>query len=126
MSKITIICVTVVILLFILLLVNIIFKLKLLPTKERNALIRSWLLEACLDAEKNLGSKRGQEKLNYVYDLFIVQFPLIRKFITQKQFNALVDNALNLLQLYLTNNELTENLKKGVNTKKQEEELKNV
>lgn len=92
----------------------VIFKLKLLPAKERNALIRSWLLEACLDAEKNLGSKRGQEKLNYVYDLFSVQFPLLRKCITRKQFNALVDKTLNLLRLYLNNDELTENLKKGI------------
>lgn len=55
---------------------------------------KKWLLFACLEAEKEFGSKTGAIKLRYVYELFISTFPLLSKFITFETFSEMVDDAL--------------------------------
>ncbi len=55
---------------------------------------KKWLLFACLEAEKEFGSKTGAIKLRYVYELFIATFPLLAKFISFEEFSKMVDDAL--------------------------------
>ena len=55
---------------------------------------KKWLLLACLEAEKEFGSKTGVIKLRYVYDLFLSAFPILSKFMTFDEFSKMVDDAL--------------------------------
>ena len=66
--------------------------IKLLMNDKAKA--KEWLLWACLEAEKQFGSKTGSIKLRYVYDAFLTAFPLLSKFISFEQFGAMVDEAL--------------------------------
>ena len=43
---------------------------------------KKWLLLACLEAEKEFGSKTGVIKLRYVYDMFLATFPVLSKFMS--------------------------------------------
>lgn len=55
---------------------------------------KKWLLLACIEAEKEFGSKTGAIKLRYVYDMFLATFPVLSKFITFDEFSNMVDDAL--------------------------------
>ena len=52
------------------------------------------MLFAVAEAEKELGSKTGQLKLRYVYDMFVSKFPYLVKFISFEYFSTLVDDVL--------------------------------
>lgn len=67
-------------------------------------IIQEWLLLAVIKAEKELGSGTGQIKLRYVYDLFIDKFKFSSMFITFSQFSLLVDSALIVMKVILTDN----------------------
>lgn len=67
------------------------FELLIVKDKER---ARKWLLIAVLEAEKEFGSKTGTVKLRYVYDAFIVAFPVLSKFISFEAFSQMVDEVL--------------------------------
>ena len=56
--------------------------------------VREWLLFAVTQAEKELGGGTGQIKLRYVYDMFVVKFPALVKFISFETFSFMVDEAL--------------------------------
>ena len=56
--------------------------------------VREWLLFAVTQAEKELGGGTGQIKLRYVYDMFVVKFPSLVKFISFETFSFMVDEAL--------------------------------
>ena len=64
------------------------------PTAEQLKKVREWLVYACLQAEKELGSGTGQMKLRMVYDMFLTKFSWLSKLITFEHFSALVDEAL--------------------------------
>lgn len=66
--------------------------------------IKQWLIYACLEAENLLGSKTGQVKLRYVYDLFIEKFKFISYFVSFKMFSEWVDNALVDMKEMIKNN----------------------
>ena len=64
------------------------------PTEEQKEIVKKWLLVAVTEAEKIYGSKTGQIKLSYVYDLFIQRLPDIASIFTFDMFSSLVDEVL--------------------------------
>ena len=56
--------------------------------------VKEWLLYAVVEAEEELGSKTGQLKLRYVYDLFVCRFKAASLIISFDTFSRLVDEAL--------------------------------
>lgn len=66
--------------------------------------VKAWLLYACGEAEKDLGSGTGVLKLRRVYDFFILRFPFLSKFVTFDYFAKLVDVALDELKALLSKN----------------------
>ena len=67
--------------------------------------VREWLLFAVTQAEKELGGGTGQIKLRYVYDMFVVKFPSLVKFISFETFSFMVDQALIKMRHLLQTNE---------------------
>lgn len=70
--------------------------------------VREWLLLACIQAEKALGSGTGQVKLRYVYDLFLSKFKYLSLVISFSQFSMLVDEALDTMRDMISNNKQVE------------------
>ena len=81
-----------------------IYKFAKLGWVRQLEIIQEWLLLAVIKAEKELGSGTGQIKLRYVYDLFIEKFKFSSMFITFSQFSLLVDSALIVMKVILTDN----------------------
>lgn len=65
---------------------------------------KKWLLLACLEAEKEFGSKTGVIKLRYVYDMFLATFPVLSKFVSFEQFSNMVDAALEEMKHLINTN----------------------
>ena len=65
---------------------------------------KKWLLLACLEAEKEFGSKTGVIKLRYVYNMFLATFPVLSKFMSFKQFSNMVDTALEEMKHLINTN----------------------
>lgn len=65
---------------------------------------KQWLVYACTEAEKALGSGTGQLKLKYAYDLAIKTFPIIAKFIPFNFFSKMVDKALVIMKNMIEQN----------------------
>ncbi len=66
--------------------------------------IKEWLIWACLEAEKVLGSKLGVAKLRFTYDMFLQRFPFMSKIISFELFSTLVDEALVTVRNMLESN----------------------
>lgn len=81
-----------------------IYKYIKLPTSEQIEKVQQWLLYAVIQAEKALGGGTGQVKLRYVYDMFVVRFPLVAPVLTFERFSQMVDVALNKMHELLANN----------------------
>ena len=75
--------------------------------------IRSWLLWAVTQAEKEFGSGTGKLKLAFVYDMFIAKFPKLQIVIPFKLFSALVDQALTVMKEMLKNERILALIEKG-------------
>ena len=75
--------------------------------------VREWLLFAVTQAEKELGGGTGQIKLRYVYDMFVVKFPSLVKFISFETFSFMVDEALIKMRHLLQTNEKVEHYVEG-------------
>ena len=67
--------------------------------------IKVWLLQAVIEMEKLYGSNTGQMKFSKLYDLFVVRFPVISKFISRNTLNLLVEQALSEMRHLLETNE---------------------
>ena len=65
---------------------------------------KNWLVWAVAEAEAVLGSKTGQLKLRYVYDLAVVRFPIMSKVLPFAIFSKLVDAALDVMRDMIANN----------------------
>ena len=65
---------------------------------------KNWLVWAVAEAEAVLGSKTGQLKLRYVYDLAVVRFPIMSKVLPFAIFSKLVDAALDVMRDMIENN----------------------
>lgn len=75
-------------------------------TKEKQITnIKEWLVFACIEAEKLLGSKTGKVKLRYVYDLFISKYRFLSILIPFEMFSTLVDEALEQVRNLIETNE---------------------
>ena len=77
--------------------------------------VREWLLFAVTQAEKELGGGTGQIKLRYVYDMFVVKFPSLVKFISFETFSFMVDEALIKMRHFYRQMKKLENTQKGMN-----------
>ena len=67
--------------------------------------VKQWLLYAVTEAERELGAGTGRIKLRYVYDMFVVRFPKLSKWITFDQISEWVDDALKELNHLIENNQ---------------------
>ena len=56
--------------------------------------VKEWLLFACVEAERDFGSGKGQLKLRYVYDMFVEKFGVIKYIVTFEEFSNMVDEVL--------------------------------
>lgn len=65
---------------------------------------KDWLVWAVIEAEQLLGSKTGQMKLRYVYDLAIRHFPVIAKLLPFSVFAILVEKALEVMNSMIQEN----------------------
>lgn len=81
-----------------------------LPNSKQVEAVKQWLIYACMEAEKLLGSKTGLLKLRYVYDLFVTKFPWLAQVITFEYFSLLVDEALETVRKQLESNSAVRNL----------------
>lgn len=78
------------------------------PSGEQVAKVKEWLLVAVLEAEKQFGSGTGKLKLRSVYDLFVARFPWIAKVISFDVFANWVDEALDTVAEWLTEDKIAE------------------
>lgn len=85
-----------------------IIKFVKLPNDAQLAKVQEWLLWAVAEAEKTFGSKTGQLKLRYTYDLFVSRFPQIVPYVTFEAFSELVDKALVKFNNMLASNKKVE------------------
>lgn len=85
-----------------------IIKFVQLPSKDQLEKVQEWLLWAVAEAEKVFGSKTGQLKLRYVYDLFDTRFEQVAKYVSFEQFSELVDKALEKFNNMLASNKRVE------------------
>lgn len=79
-----------------------------LSKEKQLEVVREWLLLACIQAEKALGSGTGQVKLRFVYDLFIDKFKYLSLIISFEQFSMLVDESLETMKDMISNNKQVE------------------
>lgn len=84
-----------------------------LPTDKQIANLKEWLKYAVTQAEKELGSKTGQLKLRYVYDLALSKFSWLGKVLTFEEFAGYVDESLEWLEHQLESNKAVQTLVKG-------------
>ena len=75
--------------------------------------IKEWLIYACTEAEKILGSKTGKIKLRYVYNMFIEKYKFLAAVITFEQFSGLVDLALVEMRVIIETNEAVKAIVEG-------------
>lgn len=81
-----------------------------MPSDKQIQNLKEWLKLAVTQAEKELGSKTGQLKLRYVYDLALERFKWLEELISFEQFSLYVDEALIWLNEQLKSNEAVQNL----------------
>lgn len=80
-----------------------------LGKEKQIKMLKEWLILACIEAEKALGSKTGKIKLRFVYDLFLDKFKFLSMLITFEQFSRLVDDALVIMREAISNNKQIDN-----------------
>lgn len=78
------------------------------PSGEQVAKVKEWLLMAVLEAERQFGSGTGKLKLRSVYDLFVARFPWIAKIVPFETFAQWVDEALDTVEQWLTEDKIAE------------------
>lgn len=75
------------------------------PKDEQIEALKYWLRKLVLEAEEYFGSKTGQLKLAYVYNLAVQQFPWISYVMTYEEFDQkYVKEALKWLEKQLAEN----------------------
>lgn len=77
----------------------ILFIISLITDKKNR--VYSWLLGAVATAEKQIGSGKGQQKLQSVYDRFVQRYPVFSVFISFDTFSRWVDIALDTIRTTL-------------------------
>lgn len=84
-----------------------------LPRVEQIVAVKEWLLYACIQAEKEMGSGTGKLKLRYVYDWFVLRFPWAARVISFDTFSLWVDSALLEMNTLLQSNRAVSELVEG-------------
>lgn len=85
-------------------------------SKERQVEnVKQWLIFACLEAEKMLGSKTGKVKLRYVYDLFVSKYKFISCLIPFDIFSKWVDDSLIDMRNMINTNKAIKKIVEGDN-----------
>lgn len=84
-----------------------------MPGSDQLNKVREWLLFAVTQAEKELGGGTGQIKLRYVYDMFVIKFPALVKFVSFETFSYMVDEALVKMRHLLETNQKVEQYVEG-------------
>lgn len=74
------------------------------PKEEKISDVQEWLKMAVAYAEREFGSKTGQLKLRYVYDLFLQRYPELHYFVSFEDISEWVDVALEWLNSQLESN----------------------
>lgn len=64
----------------------------------RRNVLKEWIYQAVVLAEKELGSGRGQEKLALVHTRLVERFPIVGRVLPFSIFSAMVDTALELMR----------------------------
>ena len=72
--------------------------------------VKEWLLFACVEAERDFGSGKGQLKLRYVYDMFVEKFGVIKYIVTFEEFSNMVDEVLESAIEFFENRQTENNL----------------
>lgn len=85
-----------------------IYKFIALGKSKQLVKVKEWLLYACIEAEKSLGSGEGENKLRYVYNLFCRRFPFLILLISFEEFDKLVDQSLDTMQELLSDSKENE------------------
>ena len=65
---------------------------------------KDWLVWAVITAEQLFGSKTGQLKLRYVYNLAVNHFPVIARLLPFSVFAILVEKALEVMNTMIQDN----------------------
>lgn len=91
-----------------------VYKFMKLSKEQQIENIKQWLIFACLEAEKMLGSKTGQVKLRYVYDLFVSKYKFISCLIPFDTFSKWVDGSLIDMRNMISTNEAIRKIVEGV------------
>ena len=65
---------------------------------------KNWLVWAVSEAEVAFGSKTGELKLRYAYNLAVKYYPILAKLIPFQMFKSMVDNALGVMKEMIQNN----------------------
>jgi len=86
-----------------------------LPTDQKIEDVKEWLKWAVTESEKKLHSGTGQLKLRMVYDMFIVKFPELQKYVSFDMFEVWVDDSLNWLNKQLESNQAVKDYVYGEN-----------
>jgi hypothetical protein len=75
---------------------------------------KQWLIYACSEAEQYFGSKTGELKLQYVYNLAVnSKFSIITKVITFGMFQSFVKAALEKMEKMIESSEAIAKILKG-------------
>jgi hypothetical protein len=70
-----------------------------------NGNVIEWLVAVCAEMERELGSGTGRLKLAGAYEIFIHTFPIASKFMSAEFFAILVDEALDILDETIAQND---------------------
>ncbi len=65
---------------------------------------KEWLVWAVAEAESVFGSKTGELKLRYAYNLAVKQYPILAKIIPFAIFKKIIDAALKVMEDMVKNN----------------------
>lgn len=80
------------------------YRVNKMTIEEKQVILLQALLQMVIEAEGAISeSGKGNEKLSMVYDMFKKQFPFISFILSYKQFNTLVDEALERMEVILKN-----------------------
>lgn len=67
--------------------------------------VKEWLINICLELEKEFGEKTGLIKKSNAYAIFVEQYPIISKLISAKTFDKILNEALEIIDEELDKNE---------------------
>ena len=95
--------------------------MKLTP-KQQLEKVKVALLYMVTEAEKELKSKTGRIKRSMVWEWLVERFPIVTLFITEEQYDELLNKALEEFRKMLENNKELYNYVYGTNAITKEEE----